>query len=226
MAGVQSIQDALQNHSKNFNLLVSNDSKDLDLNLKTNWIKGPQNGPAANWNFLIKHVRCSRFMLVHQDEVICPTPGYQKTQFDKNIIYVTDLQLIKNNKTIYLSGKLRAFLMNYFPRLIFNINFIGPTACLLIPNNNLRFNEKLNWLVDVDYYWRLREIYRFEYTPHILTISNTDTEQSITNSGKLGKIDDLLKKELVILKKNNNRIWRYICQITWHIYRIINTRYS
>lgn len=225
LAGVQLIQNDLANSHINHNLIIANDSVDSHLNDLPNWVAGPQKGAVRNWNFLLEKNQAKKFILVHQDERIITRTKKSNLFNDNDVIYVTDLVILSKGRKIFLSGKVRALLMNYFPSLIYHVNFIGPTASLVIPKNSLRFNTKLNWLVDVDYYWQLRQSYKYKYTPLLITVSDTTSVTSITNSGKLGKINDVLSYELKILKKKKRPIWQYLTKITWHIYRIINTRY-
>ena len=222
--GVKRTEKTLSPHTKRFLVTISDDSPKSTCKNHPNWIKGPSAGATKNWNFLLSKTKSSHCMLVHQDEDIVLLDQSHPYQLKTNIIYVCDLILAKKKSKIYLSAKLRCFLMNTFPKIIFTINFIGPTASLIIPKNSLRFNEELYWLVDIDYYYRLSKSYRFERFEGMKIHSNVDIGGSITNSGYLGSIPALRNKELSILGISQRRCFSYLIRIAWRLYRIYNTR--
>lgn len=224
ICGVRQIEQDIGSMKDQMFLTISNDSQDAALDLKENWLSGPKKGAVRNWNFLLGKVRNNQFVLLHQDERILARREHRKVNLENDFVYVCDLKLIFVGKEIFLSGKLRVWLMTRFPRLIFYVNFIGPTATLIIPKNDLQFDESLQWLVDVEYYSRLRKNYMFKYTPKFYVISDTTASNSITNSGNIGNIDEREVSELRQLSKDKKSLFKYFLKFLWHFYRIINTR--
>jgi len=223
-AGIRLIEQELKLKEKKFNLIVSDDSDQNKIETTGRLLKGPQKGAVNNWNFLLDISKNDKFILVHQDERIVPRDMSALDTLSSNIVYVCDLTLNVNCREIFLSGRVRAWIMNTFPNLIFYLNFIGPTATLIIPTNNLRFNTDLKWLVDVEYYAKLREHYKFKYSPSIHVISDTTIGSSITNSGDIGITEEIEEKELSQLLKKRSKFLTFCFKAIWHLYRLKNTR--
>ena len=222
--GVRKIEQSLSRHRNIFFCTVSNDSNESECEIGEDWIEGPRDGAVKNWNFLLSKVKAKHFVLIHQDEELVLSEKISTVTLSPGIVYVCDLSIKTKKFQIYLPNNFRCFLINNFPKLIYTINFIGPTATLIIPNNDLRFNEKINWLVDVDYYYRLRQKYRFEAINYMLVKSDARVSQSITNSGKLGGISKLRKKELQLLGIKNYFGVPIFLRIVWHLYRMLKIR--
>ena len=177
-----------------------------------------------NWNYLLSQLNESHFILIHQDEEIVIKDNFSKASLNPDTVYVCDLDIKRANKCIYLPSNLRVYLINKFPSLIFRVNFIGPTASLIIPKNSLRFNEELKWLVDVDYYYRLRMKYRFKSVHGLCIISNTEIGQSITNSESSEIIASWRRNEMKLLGIKKRTFLSIFARFIWRLYRIFMTR--
>ena len=221
--GVAEIQKALSKSDTKIKLTISNDSHDLMLNNQENWVLGPKSGAVNNWNYLLDLAECEHLVLIHQDEQLVPVKGLDELSLDRDTVYISDLIILSHGKKIRLSGRLRCFLMNYFPKLIYIVNFIGPTATLIFPQSNERFNTDLRWLVDVEFYFRLRARYRFKYNPNFVVLSKTTISQSITNSGELGNTNTLQREELRKLNLKFGKLYYILLKCAWHMYRLIKT---
>ena len=220
--GIQRIEKDFSN--QNFKrITISDDSVNSAFTYKENWISGPKAGAVKNWNFLLEHSDCEHNILLHQDERIKILDDTDLYYLRTDTVYVSDLILNDHKRHIVLNGKLRAWLMQHFPKLIYYINYIGPTATLIVPKNNQRFNENLKWLVDVDYYYHLRKKYRFEYTRSFQVESDISIMESITKSGSLGNIKKLQKDEERMLELRKNKLVVILLKILWHLFRRMRT---
>lgn len=224
LTGVRNIERVLNRNKNNFNYTVSNDSDEIKLNRNNNWIEGPHSGAVKNWNYLLSQLNESHFMLIHQDEEIVIKDNFSKAELNPDTVYVCDLAIKRAGIYIYLPSNLRVYLINKLPSLIFRVNFIGPTASLIIPKNNLRFNEELKWLVDVDYYYRLRMKYKFKAVHGLCIISNTEIGQSITNSESSEVIASWRRNEMKLLGIKNRTLLSIFVRFIWRLYRIFMTR--
>ena len=95
--------------------------------------------------------------------------------------------------------KITYFSLPIFRKIIFKINLIGPPSCLVIPKNKLKYDTNLKMLVDVDYYYKLLNVFSFKLSN--ARIYSTDSGNSITKSlGSNRRIT--VKKEIIYLKQN------------------------
>lgn len=100
---------------------------------------------------------------------------------------------------------LQSLLIKHLPHeLIILFNYIGPTACVWVRQdlalNAPVFNEKLQWLVDVEWYYSLAS----RCKPSEITISRKAMNSSVTNTQSITKqlrpqIAELQHKELMCI---------------------------
>ena len=68
------------------------------------------------------------------------------------------------------------------PSLLFLCNVIGPCSCIAFKRAHIiDFDNHLNWLVDVDWYYRLQKGKRRKFLDHLHINSFNDHEDKITN---------------------------------------------
>ena len=92
----------------------------------------PSKGAVANWNFGLSLAKGKYVEILHHDEALANE---------------------------YILWKVKKHLYTFFikhPILLFLSNLLGPCACVFIENYKIdHFDEKLHWLVDVDWYYRI-----------------------------------------------------------------------
>ena len=152
----------------------------------------PMLSAAGNWNALLNQARGKYCLLMHHDEF--PLSEHFITDIIRQLhkepevdVIMLDCILInpKNRRCRrHLPTWLRSFVVNRFPQYLFRRNVIGPTASLVIRRSLYpRFDERLQWLVDVDVYVRLLETTRrLRLCPKIQIGSILDRADSITKS--------------------------------------------
>lgn len=166
----------------------------------------PALGAVANWNFLIDSAVGEYVWIIHHDE----WPGSKDVVanvldiLDRGIaldILVLDVFLCESFEAEscrrHVPTLLKKFVFSRFPCYLLRRNLVGPTAALVIRRKICpRFDVKLKWTVDVDFYIRLlmaRPALYFDERNAIYSLLNrTD---SITATIKT-TVDDILKFEI------------------------------
>lgn len=116
-------------------------------------------GSPSNWNQSILLARGKWIKIMHHDDCFCDEYSllnYVKlSEFDNNISFVFSGSIAINNenKSSYYSINNTNFLeIQFNPYSLIKGNLIGAPSAVMFKKNNLNFDEKLIWLVDIDFY--------------------------------------------------------------------------
>ena len=154
------------------------------------YVKGPRTGNAVeNWNRGLKKAIGEYCIVVHHDEFLIN---------DKYLRYAIDRL---NNKQLdayvvspFIVGIQRTSRFHFIQKAMFFLgrpawmllafNWIGPTAVIVFKNKaGLKFNQKLKYLVDVDFYYRLlSSSSRYEFSDEISVVSIGHHSNQITST--------------------------------------------
>ena len=167
------------------NVIVSDDSKNrhIETFLKTiNLYKdecificrdknvNEENSAINNWNFLLNYSfilkENSHYMLLHHDEEIC-LRSFLKFSLSSDLIIVPLIGFTSRRNTSF-GISIFKFIIKNFPKILYNFNIIGPSACF-ITNQKNTYNTNLKWLVDVDFY--IRTINKLENRKKCMSIN-------------------------------------------------------
>jgi hypothetical protein len=220
------------------NLCNKYKTKGLNIEYKYNQ---PKLSPQNNWTNLIRfiydnlrsgnQVTKSHFMLIHQDDVPVNNFFFKKLN---NILYknnpdIISLNTIINDKSffddrIHTESYLRHFLHKYFNQYIFLRNYLGPTSSLvfkssLFRNSLPKFDNKLKWLIDVDFYSKYilkKRIYFSNLTIRSHFKNNIFSLTSLLNNKK-----NIHEKELKILNKFKLNKYVILDFLFWYSIRTI-----
>ena len=169
----------------------------------------PSLGAVRNWNSLLDKAQGDYCLLLHHDEFPLSVNFVNKVidvlSTDEVVdILIMDCALVDINSRRarqHAPSWLRNFIAKSFPDYLFRRNIIGPVSTLVVRRSMFpRFNEKLQWLVDVELYVRL-----FKQRINIKTVydiqigSAPDDAHSITSSLD-GEISRIKQKELKYLR--------------------------
>lgn len=120
----------------------------------------PSLGSPANWNFVLKKAKGDYVILLHHDDQFAKDDALEKLlkPFQNN-----DVDFVfGRNETIDAQPKGTSFNKAYWsrvsqdPTLLTAANLIGAPSNVLIKKEALAFyDEKLKWIVDVEYYTRM-----------------------------------------------------------------------
>jgi glycosyltransferase involved in cell wall biosynthesis len=182
-----------------FEVIISDDSSTNDVAELVNEFKNigfnidyykntPALGAPKNWNYGISLAKGEYIKIMHHDQWFEDDFALKKL-LDK---------IIHDKKTFVFSackndfrGRISEFRMNSIqlenikkePENLILANLIGgPTAILYHRDANIQYDEKIIWLVDVEFYLQLfRKGFKIEYIDEILYTSMTDVD-SLTNN--------------------------------------------
>lgn len=217
------ISSVINQKEANYEVIVSDDSSDT---LIETYVKSLQNraiiyhhnqpalGAVKNWNKGLNMARGKYIILLHHDE------AFGSNYYLKNIAETmeTDIDITVSDVRVFVNGKRHDHtitksikpLFLKFPILLLGINVIGPCACLAIRRDLIEpFKESLQWLVDVEWYYRLLKKSRIARTcPEFYIISNHGHKKQISQNIDIDKARKNDYKELAKLYPHS--IWRRI----------------
>lgn len=177
----------------------------------------PSLGAVANWNALLASARGEYCLLLHHDEFpigdhFIPDLIVTLRNHPDTDVVMLDCVLVapktgRNRR--HLPMGIRALIVNYFPLYLYRRNVVGPTAAFVVRRSIYsRFDERLQWLVDVDVYVRsLRLAKRLLLCPNIKIGSLLGRTDSITARLK-SSIPRVAEEERAYLRERyGNSFW-------------------
>ena len=202
--GVERILSKLSSeYSEDIEIIVFDDSSDNEVHNVCTAYKDafysfiykhndPAMGAVVNWNSLLDEAQGEYCLLLHHDEFPLGDNFVNKVADALSInaaidVLIMDLVLVDINTGFirqHAPGWLRNLSAKYFPEYLFRRNIIGPVSTLIVRRGVFpRFNEKLQWLVDVELYVRLfTQGITIKTAANILIGSAPDKNHSITAS--------------------------------------------
>jgi glycosyltransferase involved in cell wall biosynthesis len=153
-----------------YEIIVSDDSPDDSVQKLVNDFKQlpniryfknePAAGTPANWNLAINKATGKWIKIMHDDDwfnnndALFIFKTFAEKNFDYNFFYCAYNNVDENGKYQLIKNSwLDIFLIRMNILNIFRRNVIGNPSCTLISNDELLFyDDRLKWLVDIDYY--------------------------------------------------------------------------
>jgi len=155
---------------RNFEVIISDDSTDDRVELFVNAYKDqlnlsynrntPSLGSPANWNKALSLSKGDLIKFIHHDDwLACNTALEEfvnvfKKNSNVNFAFCTSEILdVKENKVSYNKPP-HSFLekLKSDPRILFNDNRIGSPTAVMFKKSALRFDERIKYVVDIDFY--------------------------------------------------------------------------
>lgn len=164
----------------------------------------PPLGAVPNWNKGLKLATGKYIILLHHDEAFTSKTHLLELQklldlgydiaISSIIVYKQGVPYHKTSPTLTTR-----FVANH-PELLFMINKIGACACMAVRKTEIQyFNEKLNWLVDVDWYYRMLKNKKCAFLDSTYKVASIHGHKGqITTTIA---IEDMLNKDIGELKK-------------------------
>ena len=172
-------------------------------------------GGAENWNKL-PLAKGKYIWILHHDEYWNKKIDLIKNLLkviedaDPNIVFLPLVKekILKINKkqfTIYQENKFSKKMLYKFiknPYLLLTMNILGPPSVVIYKNCEIIYDERLELLIDVDFYIRLIKFYKsskifFNRNKNFYLISSQDNKHSITK---------VIKKNINFIK-NKEKIY-------------------
>lgn len=186
---------------RDFEIIVSDDSDDSkpamdvisqfqSLPIKYFFHK-PAFEPAQNWNFLLDQAKGEYIKIIHDDDWLLSSNALQ--------MFVNEIELsgadfvwscsnnYKNGRVIleHHTSPLEMYALKKDSFVLFLGNFIATPSTTIIRNSSVRYDERLKWYVDIEYYIHILRNARFAYIDTPLVGVNNDegrmTDDCITN---------------------------------------------
>jgi len=207
---------------------------------------GKSLGAAYNWNSLLDEARGEYVLLMHHDELPLSRDFVAELRsvisgHESVDVFMLDLILIDDETheiKRHLPYWLRWSIMTNASGYLFRRNVIGPTASIIVRCSKApRFDTRLRWFVDVEYYVRLfRQGLRYKGLKMIGVKSVQRNVGSITCdlASDLSEIKSLERKYLID-RYPENKVWlgvaygapvRGIEFIVWGLFKMVYAMYS
>ena len=146
----------------------------------------PSSGAVNNWNHGLQLATGRFVIVVHHDE------AFEENDYlsSLNKLFQKGYDVLVTRVKVFNGGVLKPNLfsramMNLFvtiPSLLFLCNVIGPCSCVAFKRAHITdFDNRLNWLVDVDWYYHLLKGKRRKFLDSLHIDSFNDHEDKITN---------------------------------------------
>jgi glycosyltransferase involved in cell wall biosynthesis len=123
----------------------------------------PGLGAVRNWNAALDRARGEYVILMHHDE--CFKDGSVLSMIDNYItkdkaeVVISVVETEFSDRATRRSsrfGFMRRLVITHWPDMLYAVNVIGPTATVCFNRRlSAKFDERLSWLVDVEWYVRL-----------------------------------------------------------------------
>lgn len=187
------------------------------------YFKNKYVGAIQNWNFALKKTTNEFVLFLHDDEYFNShdLENILKIPKDKKKIYFFKNKVFKNNKIINNGFNLnfKKYFLEKFDKLILFLNFIGPTSSYIFYNsskNQILFDSKLRWLVDVDFMFRLFSNKNYEFLN--ITVNTHLKNNSITANLGYSKLFIGFKESLYLKKKYQINIIKYLFYLIFSLF--------
>lgn len=224
-----------------FEVIVSDDSKD-DSVLRlveeyqdklpiTYFRNSPSLGTPANWNFAISKARGQWIKLIHDDDwLTSPDSLSQFANYAKNgrkfifSAYSNQFEAQeKPSERKFLPRTWRNKILRE-PMTLLAYNVIGPPSVIMVHRSvTEKYDERLKWRVDMEYYVRLLSTYNeYEYIDEVLVNVGVSESQVTQSCIYLPEVE--LPEGLLLLQKHGasrlENVWVY--DAWWRLLRNMN----
>lgn len=167
-------------------------------------------GSPKNWNFAIQQAKGKYIKILHHDDWLLTSDALalyyaEISKAEKTFVFAAAESIQNGNLMHHVPSKTMCQDLQANPFVILRANFIGGPSSMLFPNDQFLFDERLIWLVDVDFYIQLFvNNYTVNYVSKQLYCTFMD-DSNITN--RCVNDYDLNIKELsIIYHKHKNKL--------------------
>jgi glycosyltransferase involved in cell wall biosynthesis len=216
---VQAYSSVIEQRDVKFEIIVVDDSTTDDIanfiglqnDIRIFYIHNqPSLGAVKNWNFGLQNARGRFLILLHHDEYF--EDKYYYLRKCLSIFNDTDFEIIVSNVNVRfvnnISRKLsfpfflRNLILKKVPSFLYILNIVGPVSCVTFKRDLLHsFDERLSWIVDIDWYYRLFVNKKVFCNNELFVCSNHGHEGQITQNIN---INDIRRHDLEIIFSKTN----------------------
>ncbi len=189
------LDSTLSQSFTDFEIVITDDSPDDSVQ---QWLKGSFNdsriryyrnaaplGTPENWNEGIRRAKGEWIKLMHDDDWFDSSDALKiflaATQSSNSKVFFsayTNYFLNKQTKEQVNCPKMRWQMVKANPAALYARNIIGPPSVILVHRSVAEeYDNRLKWLVDIEFYIRLMQHYEFQYVPQPLVAVGVGNEQ-------------------------------------------------
>lgn len=232
---------ALQTY-KNFEVIITDDSPDDSVEdfvrnyAKLQGIKYFRNdaalGTPENWNAAIRQARGSWIKLMHDDDWFAGPDSLQMfvdiaRREPKAAFIYSAYNNVEHGKMVSRSGRPSTFRNYMFKKCsesIISENFIGPPSAVMHRNISVFYDNRLKWLVDVDFYARFLKGRQALYCEQPLVNIGISEVQVTKESSRVASVE--IPEHSYILQKAGSGILKNILvyDTFWRLIRNFSIR--
>ncbi|HAQ17688.1 MAG TPA: glycosyl transferase family 2 [Prolixibacteraceae bacterium] len=168
----------------------------------------PAKGAVQNWNYGLSLANGNYCILLHHDEYFSTNnileELFLKFKSDKYGCIVINKAFIRQGNliTMKFSPVAIQFIFSWVPSLLYVINIVGPCSCIAFRNSGSpKFDENLQWVVDIDWYYRLFKLNKVLYINSLFMNSTYGHVNQISKNIDI-KIQE--KLDMIYLRKRTN----------------------
>ena len=215
----QAIVSVLRQRHVSIELIVTDDSDDDAIaqlcgefqSANIRYFKHQHTGNAVeNWNAGLQKAQGKYVVLLHHDEAFVSDDYLYRVKkaFEQQVqVVVTNIQVEAGGrrKNRFLPNLIKHCSLHH-PALLFACNTIGACACVAVVRELLpMLDEKLTWLVDVEWYFRLLRHANVVYLPACFVRSQHGHTEQITSN--IDIMQALRQDQTAIKQKNYYNRW-------------------
>ena len=184
---------------RNFEVVLSDDSSTYEVAALAEHYKGmfpvkyvrnaSPLGPPANWNHAIDISSGELIIVMHHDDWFSESGSLRKFVEAVNVSgagFAFCISEILNVSTGAITHNIPppSFLnaLGKDPRVLFNNNRIGAPSAVIFKKNTLRFDDRMKYVVDIDFYIRYLAASKFVYIPEPLIVNTSHHPGQVTAS--------------------------------------------
>lgn len=196
---VRVLQSVLQQTYRNVEIIISDDSPDEDIKeaiepytneLSIQYFHNqPALGSPKNWNAALDKGKGDLLVLMHQDDWYHAPDALEQyvKVFNQNpgvdFVFCRNTAVDEEGRVTVLQARSEMLpQLSQKPNRLVLAQVIGPPSNTMLKRTvTTRYDEKMIWLVDVDYYARvLKEGYRYHYIPaHLVSIGLHEDQTTV-----------------------------------------------
>lgn len=154
-------------------------------------------GTPANWNRAISLASGQWIKLMHDDDALANEDSLMKflkatEDFPEIDFFYSGYCNSTEEKSIKtpFASRFRFSMMKKVPASLLSKNIIGPPSTTLIRNTvNLSYDEKLKWLVDIDFYISVLKKHRIHFISEYLIDIGINDQQVTRKSSRVAEVE-------------------------------------